>query len=382
MSATLDRNDLAQRLRIPAKKIVLVRIKENELPQYQNLTIKVIKGADLGKRRRNESEYTAGQRAIAFTNWFKDNYYNPGIIDHKVNLKNYQDIEGLIIGYYGNDSRGSNRFNDCDALALLGEFWPNVGSKLTDYEALTGEIITEKDPRFCNWLRLQMTAEMLGQAVGRLRAHRRPEQPLTCYLIGDSFGLKDIRKYYPGAKIETVKMVDICPAAAPKKEQKIAELTELIGQKLKVGVKVGRNEIAAELNYSPSQVTKLTKEITDRLGLNARWEGFIEVVTNVLKVINTKVTTPTNLTWKELEVAALFFPKMLASYEAEEVDAEEVMAQMLTLNHLSQGIDLAKIVGHLAIDSFEVLRILLAHFLSLVDLSQTELDELKAYGLA
>lgn len=382
MSATLDRNDLAQRLRIPAKKIVLVRIKENELPQYQNLTIKVIKGADFGKQRRNESEYTAGQRAIAFTNWFKNNYSNPGMIDHKANLKHYQNIEGLIIGYYGNDSRGSNRFKDCDALALLGEFWPNIGSKLTDYEALTGEIITLKDPRFCCWLRLQMTAEMLGQAVGRLRAHRRPEQPLTCYLIGDSFGIKDIKKYYPGAKIETVKMVDICPAAAPKKEQKIAELTELIGQKLKVGEKVGRNEIAAELNYSPSQVTKLTKEITDRLGFNARWEEFMVVVTNVLKAINTKVTTHSPPTWKELEVAALFFPQLLASYEADEVNAEEVMAQMLTLNHLSQGIDLAKIVENLAIDNFEVLQVLFAHFLSYIDLSKSERDELKAYGLA
>ena len=382
MSATLDRNDLAQRLRIPAKNIVLIRIKAEELPQYNNLAIKMIKGADFGKLRRCESEYTAGQRAVAFTNWIKDNYSNPGILDHKVNLKHYQDIEDLTIGYYGNDSRGSNRFQNCDALALLGEFWPNIGSKLTDYEALTGEIITEKDPRFCSWLRQQMTAEMLGQAVGRLRAHRRPEQLLNCYLIGDSFSRKDIEKYYPGAKIETLKMINVCPAAAPKKEQKIAQLTEIIGQKLKAGQNVGRNALAKTLNWSVGQVSKLTKEVFEQTGLKGDWQANIEVVTNVFNAFNTKMTTPPSLTWHEIEVAALFFPQMLASYEAEEVKAEEVMAQILTLNHLSQGIDLAKIVGNLAIDSFEVLRVLCAHFLSLVDLSQTELDELKAYGLA
>lgn len=46
----------------------------------------------------------------------------------------------LKSGYYGKDERGSNEFEGCKALVVLGEARPNLGSAQADVETLTSKL--------------------------------------------------------------------------------------------------------------------------------------------------------------------------------------------------------------------------------------------------
>jgi hypothetical protein len=380
MSATLDKTNLARKLKVPASRIITIRIKTGDLPVYQNLTIKNIRGANFGKQRRDENEFTAGQRAVAFANWLIKNHSNPCLLDHKVNINNYEGLKSLVLGYYGHDSRGSNRFQHCDALALMGEFWPNIGAKLAEFETLIGEFVETDDPRFCAWLRSQMVAEMLGQAVGRLRSHRRSEE-LTCYLIGDSYGLNEISRYYPGAKIETLEMAQVCREAAPKKEQKMAQLTEIISQSVASGNKPGRNSVAKQLQWSAGQVSKLANYLGEKIGISAGWGELIEAVTSVLKGLNTKVTGHRNLTPVELRTVEVFFPSLLDDLRRDAISTEAA-AREIYLALRQFGPELERVLGELGERSLWEVVNLFGHLASKADLTVEELGVLRECGLA
>ncbi|MDY6803611.1 MAG: hypothetical protein SXA11_07360 [Cyanobacteriota bacterium] len=322
-----------------------IKVRSEDLPAYSNLTFKYIKGAGFGKQRRNESEYTAGQRAIAFANWLIQNHRNPGILDHKIHLKNYEGLEGLNSGYYGHDSRGSNKFQHCDALALMGEFWSNIGAKLAEFETLTGEIVGKDDGRFKAWLRDEMAGEMLAQAVGRLRSHRRIYQQLVCYLIGDSYSLEEITRYYPGAKIEVLEMTQVCLEASPKKEQKVAGLTRVISLAVAKEDKPGRNAVAKQLQWSVGQVSKLAGCLGQKIGISCGWDELIRVVTNVWEYIKTFMTgrgDRSNLSELELLVVELFFPGLHLK-----AIAPETAIELIYLAYQEYGFDLGKIMAFL-----------------------------------
>lgn len=79
----------------------------------------------------------------------------------------------LVTGYYGKDERGSNEFEKCKALVVLGEAKPNLGSAHADIESLISKLETGEDfdsaERFAELYREQVDSATV-QAFGRLRS--------------------------------------------------------------------------------------------------------------------------------------------------------------------------------------------------------------------
>lgn len=84
----------------------------------------------------------------------------------------------VITGYFGRDHQGSNAFEKCKALIMLGEYKPNVGSSKADFESLSGRLDKSDDydpeKHFNDLYREQIDA-ITTQAFGRLRSVRRPD---------------------------------------------------------------------------------------------------------------------------------------------------------------------------------------------------------------
>jgi len=84
----------------------------------------------------------------------------------------------LITGYFGRDHQGSNAFEQCKALIMLGEYKPNLGSARADFESLTGLLDHDEDynpsEHFDSLYREQIDA-ITAQAFGRLRSVWRPD---------------------------------------------------------------------------------------------------------------------------------------------------------------------------------------------------------------
>ena len=84
----------------------------------------------------------------------------------------------LKSGYYGKDERGSNEFEGCKALVVLGEARPNLGSAQADVETLTSKLNKGEDfdieQRFSELYREQINSATV-QAFGRLRSVWNPD---------------------------------------------------------------------------------------------------------------------------------------------------------------------------------------------------------------
>ena len=85
----------------------------------------------------------------------------------------------VVTGYFGRDHQGSNAFEQCKALIMLGEYKPNLGSSKADFESLSRQLTNrseEYDPeeRFNELYREQIDA-ITAQAFGRLRSVWRPD---------------------------------------------------------------------------------------------------------------------------------------------------------------------------------------------------------------
>ena len=72
------------------------------------------------------------------------------------------------VGYFGKDEEGTNRFEDCDCLVILGDPRPNLGARLSDLKALG---IRDQDAQ--QKALADELGETLAQAVGRARAETR-----------------------------------------------------------------------------------------------------------------------------------------------------------------------------------------------------------------
>ena len=89
-------------------------------------------------------------------------------------LKRFQ----LVTGYFGRDHQGSNAFEQCKALIMLGEYKPNFGAARDDFESLS-DLLSHGDDynpneQFDSLYREQIDA-ITAQAFGRLRSVWRPD---------------------------------------------------------------------------------------------------------------------------------------------------------------------------------------------------------------
>ncbi len=101
------------------------------------------------------------------------------------------------------------------------------------------------------------------QTYARLRAHRRRNENLTIYHLA---GLKEaeieeIQRNYPGATVNVVSAMDVCPEAALKGDQVSRRLVEVMWSLVEKGQKVTQDNVGSVLGMSQSGVSQVSKKL-------------------------------------------------------------------------------------------------------------------------
>ena len=118
-------------------------------------------------------------------------------------------------------------------------------SRLTPYL----EINDSSDREFRSFVRRKILAA-IKQAIGRLRANRRPDEELIIYILGD----------YPlDFPVELVKASDITPEAASKMEQFEMALRKAAAQLQAEGKKVTQTALSKITGYSQGYISRQRK---------------------------------------------------------------------------------------------------------------------------
>ena len=303
-----DRRRLCKLAGLDPDRVPSIRVQK---PDYSNLTIQIIQGVgSCGRKRRDESPYAAKQR-IDF------------LLDH-LNPDAHIDYMGKADRYWFRDNRGSNEFKAMKHIAAVGLPTPNLGAVSAEWHALTGHAVepTDRTGGYGAFIRSKIAAEIL-QGVGRGRSQWRPDEQITVSLIGDGFigYQKEIAEQFPGATINVIDVIDICPIAATKGEQTARAIVNNIVSFARNGETITREKLAAVTGHSnPS------KAIKDRFGV-----GFGELkqaVTFVLEALNTKVTVDWDSIPEQLHSLLQHFFSLSDSLKDEDPDAAAHMILM------------------------------------------------------
>jgi hypothetical protein len=171
-------------------------------------------------------------------------------------------------GAWWRDSRGVNDFLETQTLVLMGTPCRNLIDLASEFAVLMGRYPDDDDPQFAAFVDQTIQAEIC-QAIGRLRAHRRPDQKLRVVLVTD-LDLSDI-----GVPIQQVQGYEICIAAGKKTDRVRMAIEGAIRELISAGKQV-RQEIVSSITGIPR-------------GTVARyWRLFISLIDQ----INNKMNNP------------------------------------------------------------------------------------------
>ena len=270
LDATLDQSELAATLGIAPGEIVTIKQATPEIKNLEVIQVAMGRRLGIGSRRKTKDgdDTFLGKRISAVVNQIRVEHPNAKIstIDFK---KNGAD------GAWWVDSRGFNHFQATDILVLIGTPTPNLSALSAEFTVLYGrapiegteaikypiftsrelpegieayyEMNVSSDPEFRDFVRRRVLAE-IEQAIGRLRANRRPHENLKLYFIGD----------YPlEREVNLTKASSITPDAMDKQEIFITAVKGAIAQLKAEGKKVTQSAIAAIAGYSQQYLSKL-----------------------------------------------------------------------------------------------------------------------------
>jgi hypothetical protein len=266
LDATGNAQDLALTLGIERKEILTVF---QVVPDTSNL--EVIQVATMGRLGvgSDRSEFCQ-KRVDALISQIKVN--TPGdvaVFDFK---RHTADGDGKR--RWWTDSRGVNDLENCTALVLGGVPCRNLGELEAEFSVLHGrspqegtkkvkcpvqikgqpspdlqpyfEMEVSIDDEFHEFCRRRILAD-IHQAIGRLRAHRRPGQKLQVYFIGD----------YPLDVAVTLRRAsDITPEAATKVELVQMAIKGAVKQLRDAGLKITQTAIAQITGYSQQYISR------------------------------------------------------------------------------------------------------------------------------
>jgi len=276
--ATMDAERLALLLGVDKSEILVCRAED---PPADNL--KVVQVPDLGRLgMQRGADQTRRVKALV------KHFQSLDPTTKAIDFKKYQ-----ADGAWFRDSRGSNDFLDCKTLVLVGTPAPNLESVRSEYLALGGA-----PDQFQSYYDRLVAAEII-QAVGRLRASRRPGESLTVILVTD-FPI-DI----PG--LETLRSEQITPEAAPKRFRTIDRCVQAVQQLAAQGAKVTQTAVA--------RITGLARETVNRI-----WESVIFYLQGYIS----KRSQVVFLTPEEVSVVAGVVKSVLNDDRAKFADVAEV----------------------------------------------------------
>lgn len=184
-------------------------------------------------------------------------------------------------GYWYRDSRGSNVFQHASALILVGPPIPNISACSDEFALIFGRhpsnqtrlnsypinasnaeengpwwvrtLMETNDPELSSFIRHRTLAE-IDQAIGRLRASRRPGQELTVYFLSD----------YPlDRPVEFMKVSDFAPGARDRREATSERIKAAIKQLEAEDKDLTQEAIAALAGLTQGEISKTLTEVED-----------------------------------------------------------------------------------------------------------------------
>jgi hypothetical protein len=232
LDATLSREDLALKLDCKPEEIFVCT---QQSDQPNNLMITQV--ADLGRMGMQRGKDQ--ERRLAAT------VAHCKALDPTTKLIDFKGNGGD--GAWWRDSRGVNDFLQVKTLILAGTPCRNLADLQAEYAVLTGQFPSQEDACFKAWVDRIISSD-IHQAIGRLRANRRPDEQLQVVLISD-FPL-DI-------PVQQVSAADITIEAAGKTERIILATRQAIQQLTQQGVKATQEAIAKLVGVSQARISQL-----------------------------------------------------------------------------------------------------------------------------
>ncbi|MCC5633974.1 PriCT-2 domain-containing protein [Nostoc sphaeroides CHAB 2801] len=247
MDATAKRQTVAKQLGVNPEEILVI---SEVQPDYSNLVIHQIIGFGLLGKDRSEplkARISALRKEL-------DQRHNQkiGYIDHKSSKS-----EGD--GHWFVDNRGSNAYQELDALCSFGTPYQDIGALQQSYITQTGDRNVSVDSEnFQDFVDEQVQAEVI-QCAGRLRGNRRPDEELTYYVVSDK-DLSYLMEYYPGCTLVQSQAFDITPLAGTAKQQTRWGILQGFKQLVAAGAEIKQEAIASIAGISTSLVSKTAKD--------------------------------------------------------------------------------------------------------------------------
>lgn len=276
LDATASPSDITRPLRLADEKQLLVTQQAKQ--DTNNLeVIQVQMGQRLGissRRQDKEGNDTFLQKRVdALIDQISAD--NPG---SKVAVADFKRHTKLGDGkrHHWVDTRGVNDLEDYDVLVLVGimcrsladleaEFtiWygrtPKEGTERIKYPIQVNGSATDQqhyfemdesaDPEFRAFVRRRILAD-IRQAIGRLRAHRRPNKKLKVYILGD----------YPlDFPVTLIQAGDLTPDAATKKERWVMAIQTAVAELKAKGEKVTQAAVAKIVGATQGFISRFRK---------------------------------------------------------------------------------------------------------------------------
>ncbi|MBD2092575.1 hypothetical protein H6F67_22255 [Microcoleus sp. FACHB-1515] len=233
LDATLSREDLALKLNCHPEEIFVCR---QRVKDADNLTVTQV--TDLGRMGMQRGA-DQQRRAAAIASHYQQ-------LDPTTKAIDFKRLADESMGAWWRDSRGVNDFETTKTLILIGTPCRNLSDLQAEYAILTG-CHDANDAGFQAFVDRVILAD-IHQAIGRLRAHRRPNEQLQVILLND-FAL-DI-------PTQQVSAVDITPDAASKQQRIILAARQAIEQIKSAGEKLTQAAVAQIVGCSQARISQL-----------------------------------------------------------------------------------------------------------------------------
>lgn len=234
LEATSTREDAALKLGCRPDEIFVCR---QRVLKTNNLSITQV--TDLGKLTQQRGD-DKQRRVAAIVNRYQ-------ALDPTTKVIDFKRFEAD--GAWWRDSRGVNDFLKVKTLLLVGTPIANIAHLLAEYSILTGTHPTEEDAGFKAFVDRTIRAEFY-QAIGRLRANRRPDEQLQIIILSD-FDL--------GIPTNKVKASQITLEAAGKWERFEMAVKSAASQLKANGEKITQTAIAKLTGYSQQYLSRFWK---------------------------------------------------------------------------------------------------------------------------
>ena len=247
LDATLSREDLALKLGCSPDEILVVR---QAVPDTANL--EVIQVKDLGRVGMSRGGDQL-KRIDALAQHYRD---LDAETSRTIDFKQYERD-----GAWWRDSRGVNDFLAVQTLVLVGTPCRNLNDLAAEFAIVCGYYPEDDDLAFTSFIDRSILAE-IHQAIGRLRAHRRPGESLQVVL------LSNIEMNIP---VQQVMAKDLTIEAAHKTERVKIAIESAILQLQAKGEKVTQQIVSAMTKIPRGTIARYWRLFTSLLeGLNSK----------------------------------------------------------------------------------------------------------------